>query len=149
MRGEDFLEADSGDGSDDLEGNEEPVFDSVVDFVTTYLSPILCRRLNRSVALWCPSWWKHPEALTRLAVMWRAFEFLRHDEMLGLSTWWLEHADPHLRVLMDPELGPFVACDPIEGHSSFPLGPLPLDLAPPEIADHPALGIKRRATSED
>jgi hypothetical protein len=38
---------------------------------------------------------------------------------LGVSTWWLNHADPHMRVLMDEE-GPFKKCA-YDGHK-FPAG---------------------------
>lgn len=120
------------------EADEGLVFTSLDSFVTDYVAQILCRRLNRATAVWCPEWWRHPEALVRLSAMWRAFEYLRVDAALGMSTFWLHHADPHMRVLMDPEFGPFALCDPREGHATRELEPLPLTPSPPEIWDHPA-----------
>lgn len=44
-------------------------------------------------------------------LMWRSWERLRREAGTGGSDWWLPHADPHLRVLLDPETGPFYNCD--------------------------------------
>ncbi|MDQ0819407.1 hypothetical protein QFZ79_001702 [Arthrobacter sp. V4I6] len=41
-------------------------------------------------------------------------EHLRLEPALGISTWWLNHADPHMRILMDKE-GPFNKCA-YDGH---------------------------------
>lgn len=123
-------------GADDRQEAELLFFTSLVEFVTEYLAPLIRRRLNRSVACWCSSWWQHPEAVARLNSLWRAFEYLRRDEALGLSVWWIHHADPHLRALMDPDYGPFSGCDPREGHSEYTLDPLPLTEVPPGLLDH-------------
>ncbi|MGA4562408.1 DUF4913 domain-containing protein, partial [Uniformispora flossi] len=116
-------------------------FTSLDSFVTEYIGQVLRRRLNRTTAIWCPEWWRHPEAIVRLGAMWRAFEYLRVDAALGMSTFWLHHADPHMRVLMDPEFGPFALCDPREGHAVRELEPLPMAPSPPEIWDHPAFRL--------
>jgi len=55
---------------------------------------------------WSSEWWRSAEAISRLTAIWRAWEHLRQDPALGASTWWLNHADPHMRVLLDPD-GPF------------------------------------------
>jgi hypothetical protein len=52
---------------------------------------------------WRPERYKHSEALIRMEPIWRAWEHLRLEPALGISTWWLNHADPHMRVLMDKE----------------------------------------------
>ncbi|UGQ11391.1 DUF4913 domain-containing protein [Yinghuangia sp. ASG 101] len=128
---------------DEREPEPEPelAFRSVDEFVTDYLAQVVRRRLNRSVAVWCPSWWRHPEALVRLAALWRAFESLRLDNDFGISLWWLNHADPHLAALMDPERGPFAACDPRNGHNDSALEPLPLVPPPPELLHIPAFSL--------
>ncbi|GAA4996720.1 hypothetical protein GCM10023205_82460 [Yinghuangia aomiensis] len=128
----------SGPANGDADAEVELIFSSLDSFVTEYIGQILCRRLNRATAVWCPEWWRHPEALVRLSAMWRAFEYLRVDAALGMSTFWLHHADPHMRVLMDPEFGPFALCDPREGHATRELEPLPMTPSPPEMWDHPA-----------
>ncbi|MGR6997684.1 DUF4913 domain-containing protein [Yinghuangia aomiensis] len=107
-------------------------------FVTDYIGQILCRRLQPRHRDLVPRMVAAPEALVRLSAMWRAFEYLRVDAALGMSTFWLHHADPHMRVLMDPEFGPFALCDPREGHAVRELEPLPMAPSPPEIWDHPA-----------
>ncbi|WP_223836023.1 DUF4913 domain-containing protein [Streptomyces venezuelae] len=101
-------------------------FADVFAFVTDYLAVMIRRPLDGTSATWCPHWWEHPEAGARLSALWLAWEHLRHDPALGMTTWWIHHADPHLKVLMDPRQGPFAACSP-EGHAREPLGPLPVE----------------------
>lgn len=66
---------------------------------------------------WCAQWWRHPEAVSRLDAMWRAWEHLRLDPALGMSTWWREHADPHMAALTHPD-GTFKSCQ--QGDSRTP-----------------------------
>ena len=42
----------------------------------------------------------------RLEALWRAWEHLRLDPATGMSVWWRDHADHHMRVLMADD-GPF------------------------------------------
>ena len=144
------LNSGTPDAEQPIEEEEEPdfVFESVDDFVTNYLAKVVERRLNRATMIWCPGWWQHPEAIVRCTAMWRAFEYLRHDAALGMSTWWLQHADPHLRMLMDAESGPFVACDPRGGHADRPLSELPIDPSPPEMWDDPAFRVTPRDVNQ-
>ena len=80
------------------------------------------RRSTRGQArVFCPQWWKHPEAIARMDALWRAFEQLRQDPGTGMSVFWRDHADHHMSVLLDGD-GPFKGCE--EGHSEHPLGPL-------------------------
>lgn len=127
----------------------ELAFTSLDDFVREFLTQVVHRRLNRAVQLWCPEWWRHPEAVARLSVLWRAFEFLRQDPALGLSTWWLQHADPHLRALMHPQFGPFVACDPRDGHGDMQPGGLPATRAPDAFLLHPAFALQPEDLAEE
>ena len=71
-------------------------------------------------------WWDYPEALARIDALWRAWEHLRLDGATGSSTWWIEHADHHLPILMSPE-GPFAKSE----DANKPGEPLPYT-APPE-----------------
>jgi hypothetical protein len=145
--GYDGYDEDDPYGDEELDGSEL-LFPSVDEFMTEFLAPILRRRLSRTVAIWCPSWWRHPEAIARVTALWRAFEHLRLDPALGMSTWWLHHADPHLRALMDPDYGPFAVCDPREGHNERELPPLPLEPSPPELWDHPAFSLSAALREE-
>jgi hypothetical protein len=98
-------------GEDDEPEAPADVYDSVDAFVEGYLAPLLARP---SARCWCPQWWAHQEAVSRLRGLWRAWETLQRDDGVGLSNWWVYHADPHLRILFDPS-GPFGACR--DGHT--------------------------------
>ncbi|MCZ2404392.1 DUF4913 domain-containing protein [Paenarthrobacter sp. Z7-10] len=92
------------------------MYTNPVEFFVELLAPSYVREVNEGAQLaWCPEWYKHPEALIRMECIWRAWEHLRLEPALGLSTWWLNHADPHMRVLMDKE-GPFKKCA-YDGHT--------------------------------
>ncbi|MFD5555287.1 DUF4913 domain-containing protein [Streptomyces sp. NPDC127068] len=127
--------------------DDEMVFASLDEFYDEYLSQIVRRRVDGVRLAWCPDWWKHPEAIVRIAALWRAFEYLRLDSALGISHWWLQHADPHLAVLMHPLTGPFVLCSGPEGHTAE-LGPLPGNPSPPEMWDHPAFSVHASEKAE-
>ncbi|MDJ0344239.1 DUF4913 domain-containing protein [Streptomyces sp. H10-C2] len=110
----------------------KPVFQSLDEFVTEYLAQVIRRQLNGSTQTWCPAWWKHPEAISRLSALWRAWENLQLEPALGMSVWWLQHCDPHLRALMHPDTGPLASCSP-EGHSDYAYKPLPLEKSDPAL----------------
>ena len=91
-------------------------------------SPRMYRRaLDSPSRAWCPQWWKHADAISRLEALWRAWEHLRLDPATGMSVWFRDHADPHMGVLLDSE-GPFKRCSPSKGHK--PLDELLLEPAP-------------------
>lgn len=58
---------------------------------------------------WCPKWWLHPEAVNRVEALWRAWEHLRNEGLLGPSVWWRDHFAHHWDVLTSTT-GPFAAC---------------------------------------
>lgn len=102
------------------------VYDSVVEFVENYLILVYRRDLAGPTEFaWCPEWFRHAEAAVRLEALWRAWEHLRRYGAPGLSVWMLDHADPNLRVLLDPR-GPFGACSVSGGHSDE-IAPLPVE----------------------
>lgn len=81
-------------------------------FVNGYLVFIYRRALadgSTKGARWCPKWWYHEEAVARLEAMWRSWELLRLDPAAGMSNWFLQHGDPHMRVLWSED-GPFQYC---------------------------------------
>ena len=117
----DAFDDDEAQPADDARGHAEPepelVYSSAVEFFAELLAQSYVREVNEGAAFaWCPEWYKHPEALIRMEAIWRAWEHLRMEPALGISTWWLNHADPHMRVLMDKE-GPFKKCA-YDGHKS-------------------------------
>jgi len=123
----------SAEGAAAGEGEQEAqlYYADVGLFVTAFLAPAYRRAFDGRSRTWCPAWWKHAEAISRLEALWRAWEYLRREPALGMSTWWRDHADPHMAVLMSAE-GPFRHCDPEKGHSDR-LQPLPLEEYPPDL----------------
>ncbi|MGC4853769.1 DUF4913 domain-containing protein [Micromonospora sp. DT4] len=111
----------------------EPVYRNVEAFVGDYLAHVVERRLASgptSGINWCPRWWAHPEAISRLYALWRAWETLRvSDPQTGMSIWWRDHLDPHLAALA-AEYGPFSRCGP-DKHTEP--RPLPVEPAPPDV----------------
>ena len=114
----------------------EPVFTDVDAFVRDYLALVVERRIATGPTAglnWCPRWWAHPEAISRLYALWRTWETLRiSDSQTGMSTWWRDHLDPHLASLTS-EYGPFARCR-TDKHTDPK--PLPVEPAPPEVLAH-------------
>ncbi|WP_446222995.1 DUF4913 domain-containing protein [Nocardia sp. IBHARD005] len=105
---------------------QEKVYSDVAEFVKEYLSEIYQRQVTDiSDTVWCPEWWRHPEAAVRLAALWQAWEHYRMQGGPGISVWFLDHADPHMTKLFDPR-GPFKYCSVRNGHKEM-LKSLPLE----------------------
>lgn len=81
------------------------------------LADMIERRLEAAgtgTYTWCPTWWKHPEAIARLEALWRAWEICRAEDGEAPSRWFWQHCDPMLAVLMDAKRGPMSDCKPDE-----------------------------------
>ncbi|WP_224027160.1 DUF4913 domain-containing protein [Arthrobacter sp. NicSoilC5] len=74
----------------------------MVSFVQEHLAPSYRRSLSGTDRTWCPSWWKHEEAISRLEALWRSWQFLRLDGSTGMSIWWRDHADHHIASCFQP-----------------------------------------------
>jgi hypothetical protein len=105
------------DLDDDSDVQDEPsadepstlVFGSVDEFVREQLRVSYTRVVgpsNRASRRWSAEWWRSPEAISRLEALWRSWEHLRLDGATGSSTWWRDHLDHHMPILMSPD-GPF------------------------------------------
>lgn len=59
---------------------------------------------------WCPRWWEHVEAVSRLTALWHAWEAMHRTTPggAGLAGWYHE-LDHQLPILMGPH-GPFRSC---------------------------------------
>jgi len=102
------------------------VFGSVDEFFREKLRYYYARGVGPQGAhRWSARWWEVPEAVSRLDALWRAWEALRLEPTFGMSVWWRDHADHHMRILMDPD-GPFKASK----DRSDPGGPLPYEPPP-------------------
>ena len=95
------------------QGEEKPpelVYGSAEEFLLEQLLPTYVRDVDGRSFKWCIEWYFHPEAVSRVEALWRAWEHLRLDGATGISVWWRDHADHHMSVLLDPR-GPFYKCD--------------------------------------
>ena len=93
----------------------QPVYDSVEDWVTGHFLPMFRRTLGGEFR-WCAQWWRHAEAITRLTALWHSWEVLRLQPGTGMATWFRDHLDHQLPVLLG-RAGPF-ACAPRTSTSS-------------------------------
>ena len=87
-----------------------PYFATLEDWVVSVFAPTYARRTTPTFR-WCCQWWRHPEAISRLEALWRSWEALRLDPLLGMGTWYRDHLDHQLPVLT-AAAGPFADCDP-------------------------------------
>lgn len=126
--------------------------EDLVAWVREVLAPGITRDMNpRGQLRWCTQWFEHPEAVARLWAMAAAYSVLVDAEDAaadGASTWWLQHADPHLAVLMNKDTGPFSQCT--HGHRPTDGLPweeptqavvLPLIAGPPQDAGDAAAAL--------
>jgi hypothetical protein len=106
---EDLLQLVRTDGADAQEAFL-PCFDSLEEWVVSVFAPTYARRATPTFR-WCSEWWRHPEAISRLEALWRSWEALRLDPLLGMGSWYRDHLDHQLPILT-AAAGPFAECDP-------------------------------------
>lgn len=112
-----------------VSGAGEPpalVYDTAEEFLHQHLLPLYNRPLDARNGKWCPKWYLHAEAVSRMDSLWRAWEHLRLDPATGLSVWWKDHADVHMAVLLN-QRGPFYACSATRHNTPEPF---PCEIAP-------------------
>lgn len=98
------------DHTSDPEPDPEPqlAYPDAATWVREWLIHNFKRRISVGRGhVWAGDWWRYPEAVSRIEAMWRAWEHLRLDPATGMSVWYRDHAEHHMRVLMDPDWGPF------------------------------------------
>ena len=86
----------------------EPVYLALEDWVLDYFLPMFRRTLGGEFR-WCARWWRHGEAVSRLTALWHSWEALRWRPGIGMATWYREHLDHQLPILMGAR-GPFYQC---------------------------------------
>lgn len=107
----------------------ELYYESVDEFVREKLRYSYARVVSgRGQYRWSARWWESAEAVSRLEALWRAWEHLRLEPALGMSSWWRDHADHHMAMLLSPE-GPFNGRD----DENAPGEPLPYEAPPPGL----------------
>lgn len=99
-----------GDDTTDAPGSRdpEPVYTALEDWLHGYFLPMFRRTLGGEYR-WCHQWWQHAEAISRLTALWHAWEVLRHQPGTGIATWYRDHLDHQLPILMGSR-GPFYQC---------------------------------------
>lgn len=137
------IDSETGDAGE----TEDPKlhFPTVYAFVADFLVHVYPRQLRDqdNAYKWCPRWFLHPGALSRLEALWKAFEALRLEPGVAASTWWNEHADPCMTVLTDPA-GPFARCGPGK-HQQSP--PLPVEDPPAWLLTEPGSTTWKQETT--
>jgi len=89
------------------------VFPDVHAFVTEHLVHLYARPIRDGDEhfKWCPRWWEHIAAHSRLTALWQAWEALHDGTGTGPAHWWRDYADPTMAALTAPD-GPFAHCGP-------------------------------------
>lgn len=115
---------------------QEPMFTSLTAWITEWLAPTITVEPGPQMR-WCPQWWRHAEAVSKLESIWRAWEDHRiSPDPNAMSLWWRDHGDYHLGYLMESNRTPFRQCSP-NGHRDD-LTPLPIEPPPPGWFGEPA-----------
>lgn len=86
----------------------EPMYLELADWVSDHFVPVFRRTLGGEYR-WCAQWWRHDEAVSRLKALWHAWEVLRLRPGTGIGTWYREHLDHQLPILLGAR-GPFYQC---------------------------------------
>jgi hypothetical protein len=109
----------------------DPAYPDVKSWVSEHFAPMYARPLGGEFR-WCPRWWEHAEAISRLEALWRSWETLRVDPGLGMATWYRDHFDSQLTILLGNR-GPFALCSPDrhESMKALPVEPAPEGYWPP------------------
>jgi hypothetical protein len=85
-----------------------PEFDHLEDWLAEYFLPMFRRTLGGEYR-WCRQWWRHGEAISRLGALWHSWEVLRIQPGTGIATWYRDHLDHQLPLLLGAR-GPFYQC---------------------------------------
>lgn len=107
-----------------------PHYDSLESWLNGWLLQMVRRRRGATVH-WCPKWWAHPEAVSRLGALWAAWEQAQEEGGSSPSTWWIYHFDGQYPHIFGAS-GPFAGCDTIrhlDPQPPWPTVPVPDDLA--------------------
>jgi hypothetical protein len=101
----------SADGAAASLGTDDsgPVYYALEDWLTEYFLPMFRRTLGGEYR-WCHQWWQHGEAISRLTALWHAWEVLRLQPGTGIATWYRDHLDHQLPILLGAR-GPFYQCN--------------------------------------
>jgi hypothetical protein len=140
MDDDDPLEAADLDPAPDVKESAglppETYYGSVDEWLRKYWRYSYRRRVSAKgtgTGRWRADWWNVDEAVQRLEALWRSWEVARLDPGLGVSTWWINHAGPHMSALLSID-GPFAgSTDENSTGDPLPYQPPPRALFPPDL----------------
>ncbi|MFE9328219.1 DUF4913 domain-containing protein [Nocardia sp. NPDC052278] len=103
---------------------QPPAYRHFTEFADTWLLPMVNVRLaeaNREgTYTWCSQWWRHRSVAVRIAHLHAAFEASRRSKSgSAISTYVLNHVDPHFTLILDAANGPLYRCTRTE-HNTVP-----------------------------
>ncbi|EHK82292.1 DUF4913 domain-containing protein [Rhodococcus pyridinivorans] len=128
--------ADEYEDEADAPPTKEPKFVNVIEWVNGFFLPVIRRRIsdNDGGLSWDPRWWAYPEVVARLTALHQAWEEARaSDSMSAMSVWWIQHLEPHLRVILDGDTGPMANAKSDRSFMGWPA--MPADPIPPNLID--------------
>lgn len=115
---------------------KEPKYANVIDWVNGFFLPVIRRRIsdNDGGLSWDARWWAYPEVVARLTALHQAWEEARaSDSMSAVSAWWIQHLEPHLKVILDGDTGPMANAKADRSFMGWPA--LPADPVPSNVLD--------------
>jgi hypothetical protein len=104
----------------------EPMMADLESWVTEWLTGILERRAHNT-RRWCAYWWDHPEAVTRMWLLFHGHrQVVDHGSALDQAAWMLDHLDRAPRSPVSTD-GPFASCAPDRHwpHRGLSVAPMP------------------------
>ncbi|MFB8004876.1 DUF4913 domain-containing protein [Nocardia sp. NPDC056000] len=129
----------TGDSTDTARKRKPPRFTHYADFVEHWLLPVTGVRIaanhREGQYTWCRQWWAHHGVAVRFAALHAVFEAARvAEDKAAMSTLFVSHIDPHMRVILDAAQGPLHRCTP-DRHvpqPGLPFGSVPTGWFGPE-----------------
>jgi len=95
-----------------------PKYGALAEFVEEEFCLRYTRRRHGGRWRWCPQWWEHSEAVSRLDALHKAWEAMHDDGPNGMGDWYRNHLDHQLPILLGAD-GPFRRC----GNQHYPPDP--------------------------
>lgn len=126
-------------------GARRQEFDDLDAWVRGWFAPCVSLRLTgegRGLT-WCSVWWEHTAVGVRLHALWQAWEAaLAGSDDAAMARWWVQLADPMLRIVCNGETGPMWQCTPDHHHPapSLPTVAAPVGWFPTNDGRGPQLG---------
>ncbi|WP_137875584.1 DUF4913 domain-containing protein [Rhodococcus sp. Q] len=135
---DDNTDFDDDEQAQDIEHAEEakhPAYANVIEFVEGFFLDVIRRKVTDGSPLsWDARWWLYPEVVARLTALYYAYEESRASTSgLAMSSWWIQHLEPHLRVILDGDTGPMANARTDGSFSGWPR--MPAEPVPSEVRD--------------